>query len=704
MVISARERLILQFLLEDMKEDVTIKQLADIVNVSERTIHRDLKNIEDVLQAFHLKLQKKAGVGVKVIGTQGDIYQLRVTILKQDFTEYTPDERLIVALCTLLDNKEPVKLFSLANDMGVTTATVSHDLDKLEPIIKEYDLRLVRKRGYGIELEGSEDAKRKAITSLISERFDVPEFLKMVRDNIQKKSTNKIDSISERLLGLVHKEKIILIEGIIEDINEELPYSLADSSYVGLVVHIALAMERIQRGENITLQEDYLSELKITKEFEFARKIAMRLERTFEVAIPDEEIGYITMHLRGAKIRYDKDIGIKDENIEVAVIVQSLIKNVENLLHTRLLDETLSQGLLAHLKPALYRLKQKMRISNPLLSDIKLDYHDLFKVVKKAAVLTLPKLQIPDEEIGYLVLHFGAALNSKQLTTKLRVLIICSSGIGTSKMLATKIGNEIPGLSEIKTASVFELKNITLDDYDAILSTIPIEEINRDYFVVSPILTNQELEIVKNYLQEKGGQLTESADPAVDGMEILSLSFEHFDQLGKQVTVLANLLKSFEVWEAATNADLSRLLQDGLEKLKQKDSITDASEVLQSLQAREKIGGLAIPDTTLALYHTRSNSVAFPSFNIINTTNAFELKAMNGGSEKVRRILLLLAPFDLASSTLELLSFISSLIIQSQTSIRMFEKGSKEELAHFISNQYLKNYIHTNQEATKCLY
>lgn len=703
MVISARERLILQFLLEDMKEDVTIKQLADIVNVSERTIHRDLKNIEDVLQAFHLKLQKKAGVGVKVIGAQGDIYQLRVTILKQDFTEYTPDERLIVALCTLLDNKEPVKLFSLANDMGVTTATVSHDLDKLEPIIKRYDLQLVRKRGYGIELEGSEDAKRKAITSLISERFDVPEFLKMVRDNIQKKSTNKIDSISERLLGLVHKEKIILIEGIIEEINEELPYSLADSSYVGLVVHIALAMERIQRGENITLQEDYLRELKSTKEFIFARKIAARLERTFEVTIPDEEIGYITMHLRGAKIRYDKDIGIKDENIEVAVIVQSLIKNVENLLHTRLLDETLSQGLLAHLQPALYRLKQKMRISNPLLSNIKDDYYDLFKVVKKAAELTLPNQDIPEEEIGYLVLHFGAALNSKQLTTKLRVLIICSSGIGTSKMLAAKIGNEIPGLSEIKTASVFEMKNISLDEYDAILSTIPIEEMNRDYFVVSPILTNQELELVKNYLQEKGGQLTEKAEPANDGVEILSLSFQHFDQLGKQVTVLADLLKEFEVWKA-NDADLNKVLQDGLERLLYKGSILDANEVLCSLQNREKIGGLAIPDTTLALYHTRSDKVAYPSFNIIDATTAYELKAMNGGSEKVTRILLLLAPFELTSSTLELLSFISSLIIQSQTSIKLFENGTKDELAHFISNQYLKNYIHTNQEATKCLY
>ncbi|PKG21497.1 BglG family transcription antiterminator, partial [Niallia nealsonii] len=258
MLVSARERLILQFLLENINIETTIKQLADIVNVSERTVHRDLKNIEDVLKTFHLKLQKKAGVGVKLTGTQSDVYQLRVTILKQDFTEYTPDERMMVALCALLDNKDPIKLFSLASDLGVTTATVSNDLDKLEPFLEEFGLKLIRKRGYGIELEGTEEGKRRAISSLISDRFDVPEFLKMVKENIQKKSSNKVDSISERLLGLVQKDKLILIESIIGDINEELPYPLADSSYVGLVVHLALAMERIQRGENIALQKEYL--------------------------------------------------------------------------------------------------------------------------------------------------------------------------------------------------------------------------------------------------------------------------------------------------------------------------------------------------------------------------------------------------------------------------------------------------------------
>jgi len=705
MLASARERLILQFLLENIDIETTIKQLADIVNVSERTIHRDLKNIEDIVEAFHLKLQKKAGVGVRITGTQSDIYQLRVTILKQDFTEYTPDERIMVALCTLLDNNEPIKLFSLASDLGVTTATVSNDLDKLEPFLEDFGLKLIRKRGYGIELEGTEEGKRGAISSLISDRFDVPEFLKMVKENIQKKSSNKVDSISERLLGLVQKEKLIVIENIIGDINEELPYPLADSSYVGLVVHLALAMERIQRGENISLQEDYLKELKSTKEFDFASKIAFRLEHTFDVDIPEEEIGYITMHLRGAKIRYDKDVGIRDENVEVALVVQRLIKNVERLLHTKLNDPSLFQGLLAHLQPTLYRLKQKMKISNPLLSTIKSDYAELFQVVKEAATLSIPNIVIPEEEIGYLALHFGSAINSKRLTKKIKVLIICSSGIGTSKMLAARIYSQIAGLAPIKTASVFEMKNINLHDFDAILSTIPLENIEEEYLLVSPIVTEQDIDRIKGFLQKKGTFLIEDDfAETVEGKEFLSLPFAHFQQLAKQSQILSELLTALEQWKESSVDSLPLLLEKGLKTLYDKKYIDNVDDVLHALLERSQIGGLAIPGTSLALYHTRSKSVIAPSFNLFDLPEEMELKAMNGEREKVKRILLLLAPFQADDLTIELLSFISSLIIQSETSIKLFEAGNKEEIRHFISNQYLNNYIKTNQEATTCLF
>lgn len=65
MIISARERIILQILLENIEEEMTIKGIAEHVNVSERTIHRDLKNVESILKDFHLQMNKKAGVGVK---------------------------------------------------------------------------------------------------------------------------------------------------------------------------------------------------------------------------------------------------------------------------------------------------------------------------------------------------------------------------------------------------------------------------------------------------------------------------------------------------------------------------------------------------------------------------------------------------------------------------------------------------------------
>lgn len=690
MIISARERIILQILLENIEEEMTIKGIAEHVNVSERTIHRDLKNVESILKDFHLQMNKKAGVGVKIVGNPNDIYQLRVSILKQDYIEYTPDERIIVALCTLLDHQEPIKLFSLAKELGVTTATVSNDLDKLEPIIAKYDLQLMRKRGYGIELVGTEEDKRKAIRSLISDRFDVPEFLKMVKENIQKKSSNKIDSISERLLGLVQKEKLLRIENIIEDINEQLPYPLADSSYVGLVVHIALAMERIQRGENISFKEDYLGELSQTKEFDFARQIVSRLERTFDISIPTEEVGYITMHLRGAKVRYDNKVGIEDENVEVAMLVRTLIANVEKLLHTTLADDSLFQGLLAHLQPTLYRLDQKMSISNPLLEDIKEDYAELFEVVQQAVEKTLVDRDVPEEEIGYLVLHFGSALNDRKITKNIKLLIICSSGIGTSKMLAAKIVNQIPSLSEVKTASVFELKNISIDDYDAILSTIPLEDISRDYLLVNPILNDKDLEEVKTYLQKNIGHVIRE-EKGIEVPKQKCIDFQTFLLFSEQAQLLSSILKELDIWDV--RASLSASLNKGLRILKQQGSISSVEEVFAALEARAEIGGLAIPETNLALYHTSNNQIEKPSFNIIDLPEMVSLRAMNGANEMVKRVLLLLAPLDANQNVMEVLSFLSASIIESERSIHVFSNGKKEELLNFISSRFLKHHL-----------
>ncbi|WP_227551775.1 BglG family transcription antiterminator [Metabacillus sediminilitoris] len=695
MIVSARERLILHYLVDEANQEVTIKELAEQIDVSERTIHRDLKNIEPLLATFQLHLVKRAGIGIKIVGNEENFQQLRIAIQKQDYKEYTPDERMMVALCTLLDHHEPIKLLALANDLGVTTATISHDLDKLEPFVKEYGLTLIRKRGYGIELIGKEEAKRSAISSLITDQFDVPDFLKMVRESIERKSTNKIDSISERLLGLVQKEKLIIIENLINQINSRLPYPLADSSYVGLVVHLALAIERIGRGENITIKNEYLVQLKDSREFHFAQEIAQMLENTFQIDIPEEEIGYITMHLRGAKHRFEGKVDIQDENVEIAYLVQRLIEQVEEMTGDRLKDDaSLSQGLLAHLQPAIFRIKQGMKITNPLLAEIKRDYQELFDVVAKAVEVTFPFDHVPNEEIGYLVLHFGAALHKRKGRTNLKALIICSSGIGTSKMLATQIKNQFPDIAELRNISAFELKDIDIETYDIILSTIPIEELSTDYLLVSPILTAHELEKIKDYIHKKGLTIANySVNNDHQEKADMTLTYEEYKTFTRQSNRLIELLDTMEAFGIDQSFTIEKILKHVSKKLVANRLIDDGKKLVNALLKREHIGGLAIPQTKLALFHTRSDTVIRPSFHIIDLEKPMMLKAMDNEQSSVTRILVLLAPEQADSSQLELMSFISASIIESQASINIFESAAKNSLIQYISQKYFTNFV-----------
>ncbi|KHE66697.1 HTH domain-containing protein, partial [Halobacillus sp. BBL2006] len=208
MYISARERKVIQLLLE-ARHDLPVKQVAEILDVSSRTVHRDLKGIEKILRVHDLTLQKKAGSGLAILGKVEDQEELKQSIFEQESLDYTPEERQVLILSRLLEAKEPVKLLTFAHELGVTVATISHDLDKIEEVLGEFQLHLIRKRGYGVEVQGEEANIREAIRYIIMQHMDEHDFLQLLRDNIQSDSP-MLDSVSDHLLGLVNKEKITL--------------------------------------------------------------------------------------------------------------------------------------------------------------------------------------------------------------------------------------------------------------------------------------------------------------------------------------------------------------------------------------------------------------------------------------------------------------------------------------------------------------
>ena len=95
------------------KEEITIKDLSKSIDVSSRTIQRDLNNIQTILDSYQLELVRKSGVGVQIIGDEQRKQELVQQLKKFTQREYTLEERLTLILCILYESTEPVKLYSL---------------------------------------------------------------------------------------------------------------------------------------------------------------------------------------------------------------------------------------------------------------------------------------------------------------------------------------------------------------------------------------------------------------------------------------------------------------------------------------------------------------------------------------------------------------------------------------------------------------
>lgn len=693
MYISARERQILEILLTK-NDEMTVKDLADQLGVSARTVHRDLKNVEDILKEYELWLQKKSGVGVQIAGEPNKVHELEMFLFNLFRTEYTPDERQTIILCELLESKGPVKLVGLANDLNVTIATVSADLTKLEERLHTSGLSLIRKRGYGVEIEGEERAKRRAMRHLISEYLDESDILSFARENIQKRSSQHINSISERLLGLVEKQKLITVEKIVESIIQELPFAIADSAYIGLVVHLALAVERIQKGEGITINQAYLDNQFDSKEYKFAEKIVAELEQIFKIQIPQAEVAYITMHLKGAKLRYDNEYIAEDSSYQVAIKTRSLIEFVGKQIGLDLSgNRSLFEGLVVHLKPAIYRIKQKMGISNPLLDKIKLDYPELFSMVKEAVRQTFREFEVPDEEVGYLVMHFGAVLLGVKDISNVKALVICSSGIGTSKMLVTRLRKEFPELKQVKNVSVMEFKKMETDEYSLIISTIPIVDSELDYILVSPILNKEEIERVRSYINEQimvkssekdfsvAFRDRESKKPAATLIKELSIIQEY-------AHAIEMILKGFKLEELHSFQTTKEILNHAVKELYERNKITNIESVIEAVIEREKLGGLGIPETKMALFHTRTRNVLEPCFSIYTVATPIEVMGMDGSSMEMDSFILMLSPEEASERMLEVLSYLSTLFIESEENILVFQSNDQVRIEALLSGRF----------------
>ena len=304
-------------------------------------------------------------------------------------------------------------------------------------------------------------------------------------------------SLNASQLSMVDMDKIFQVERILMDHLGQLPYALTESSYLTLTVHVVLSIDRMLNGEYVGLSDDIYNNVKDTFEHEVAQALALHLEHIYGVQFTQAEITFITIHLRGAKRKAStEDLNdVKDETV-----ISNFVDRVALASKVTFKDAiTLTEGLKLHIIPAINRLKANIETYNPLTDMIKQKYPVLFKGVSTALQQTWPELQFPDSEIAFIVLHFGGAIYSQQTNT-LSILVVCSSGIGTSRLLATRLQQTFSEITQTKQASVGDLRHLNTSDFDAIISTVDLD-ITVPYITVNPLLPDADINHVAAFLK-----------------------------------------------------------------------------------------------------------------------------------------------------------------------------------------------------------
>lgn len=691
MFITFREKAIIELLVRTSGKH-TVHSLSTYLNVSARTVQRDLKSVEKLLKQFDLAIKRTANEGLFIDGKNEQIYRLIQNLATVSPTDETPEERKLSLLLILLHEGPSFKKQVLANELGISTVTLTAYLDDLAQWLRKFSITLSRRRGVGVELEGTESHKRHALAS-----YFLVYFYEEIIENLYFLQQGKIPE--EKILGYFTPQYLAAVDQLVKQkINKE-QTRLADSDYIGLVVHICLTLQRTE--QRFLLEPDARSAHDSAGEHLLMESICEELGVRLSVPVTAGDVQFLAVILKGSKVQA-ADMLYYD-SVLLGRLIKNVIRDVSSQLHVDLSDDfSLYQGLLAHMGPSIFRLKQQLESFNPLTDEIKRKYPVLFMAVKQSLENEFADIDFPADEIAFIVLHFGSALLMNEEKVRIDAVVVCPTGIGTSKMLASRIQKELAEISSVEILSINDFQSAHFEDYDLVISTIRLPVTDVDYIMVSPLLSDKDIGDIESYLQNNIEKITRRKQYLVSGNSddvVLKNNRPDVLHLLREIkdvqTSMEAVLSHFKLFKKHQTADHWSVMHEVVSLAEENGLVSDVDSVMRQLKEREEKGGLGIPNTGMALFHCRDASIKGLLFQVVHLDNSYPVKGMDGGQVQMRNLLLMLAPQDMSDREQEILSLISTSLIESDDALMIFSSSNESMIRNKLEDLFF-DYLQNN--------
>ena len=438
--INQRASQIIKILLNS-KNPVSSLALSQEIGCSTKTIQSEIKSLNKEIK--NGKILSIRGVGYKL---EGDFSKLNLNDIY-----YNDIDRVHYILKTMLNISykidNAIRLEELADKMHVSVSTVKNDLKEVKKILKSYDIEILTKHKQGIYIEQDEEKIIKFI-------------LKLCHNNDNDLSIN--DFLNDKI-----KDNLFILKNeVLKELNNE-KLILSDIEFKNITNYIFVYLSRNDNNKN-----------------------------------------FIKKHINKYKNKRNKVIN-NSSNREA--IINSINEFCENLKLATSIDirndEIFKDFLYNHIDSLYKKIHLGIENNNTNNFEIKIKYPYAFELAKiaKRTVENNLNIKISEHEISNIAIHIVGALQRASYIDKKKVfntIIVCTSGIGTSMLIKSKLENIFKEkLKIVKVIPAYLAPYINASDIDFIISTVEVDIENIPVINISPFLNDKEVKKIEKYME-----------------------------------------------------------------------------------------------------------------------------------------------------------------------------------------------------------
>lgn len=419
-------------ILAEGKKYKTVADLEDKMSLSRRSVFYWLKQTNEALKALGLDdIQRLAQGGYFL--TQSTLDDLQEHNQADTRPVLNADERRQMIIWALIQHNPHLSLVNLSEHLAVSKNTVIKDFRELTPNLPA-DTEVIN-TSHGKALVGSEGAQRQWVYQQLAQQN--PLIIQQIRQ------LPHLQTVTEQLTQL----------------QVETGNSYSGDAAQLLIWYLTWLLARLRdRDRELTGASNY----PLDRYSQWCEALLAQYGR-----VTSAEVGNLRKLLLAGQLQQVNEDGQFSK--QLLTTTKKVAQRFSSVSGIDLVTEAFLGALATHLYSTYFRIKYNVQYHNANLTDVKLEYSYLMSLTKYALKPFEDFLQSPvsSDELALIAVYFGGEvkrISPDWLDSEKQpdVILVCTSGIGTSLILYQQLSDRYPGISFSQPFSLEEFQKMDL--------------------------------------------------------------------------------------------------------------------------------------------------------------------------------------------------------------------------------------------------